>query len=71
MPEDQRPTVFYRGYDVLDPLNVGFVAEGPEAAKMGFRVDTTVPGNRNSGHRYGTALSNEQKSDLLEYLKTL
>jgi mono/diheme cytochrome c family protein len=71
MPEDQRPTVFYRGYDALDPLNVGFVTEGPEAVKMGFRVDTTVPGNSNSGHSYGTALSNEQKSDLLEYLKTL
>ena len=59
--EDQRPAVFYRGYDVLDPVNVGFVTEGPEAAKAGFRVDTSLPGNSNRGHRYGTDLSEAAK----------
>jgi RoxA-like, cytochrome c-like/Cytochrome C oxidase, cbb3-type, subunit III len=71
MPEDQRPKVFYRGYDVLDPVNVGFISDGPEAAKVGFRVDTSVEGNSNSGHAYGTQLTAAQKEDLLEYLKTL
>jgi mono/diheme cytochrome c family protein len=71
MPEDQRPKVFYRGYDVLDPVNVGFISDGPEAAKVGFRVDTSALGNGNQGHRYGTDLPAAQKEDLLEYLKTL
>jgi hypothetical protein len=71
MPEEQRPRVFYRGYDVVDPVNVGFISDGPEAAKVGFRVDTSIPGNGNQGHRYGTDLPAPQKEDLLEYLKTL
>jgi hypothetical protein len=71
MPEEQRPRVFYRGYDVVDPVNVGFISDGPEAAKVGFRVDTSIPGNGNQGHRYGTDLLAPQKEDLLEYLKTL
>lgn len=33
--------------------------------------DTTVPGNRASGHRYGTELSEKDKEALVEYLKTL
>ena len=70
-PEEHRPSVFYRGYDVIDAVNVGFVSDGPEAEKVGFRVDTSVPGNSNSGHRYGVDLPPSQKEDLLEYLKTL
>jgi hypothetical protein len=38
---------------------------------VGFRVDTSIPGNSNSGHRYGIDLTPAQKDDLLEYLKTL
>jgi hypothetical protein len=71
MPEDQRPKVFYRGYDVLDPVNVGFISDGPAAAAAGFRLDTSVPGNSNRGPSYGTALGAAEKDDLLEYLKTL
>ncbi len=70
-PEGQRPTVFYRGYNVLDAANVGFISEGPDAAKVGFRVDTSVPGNSNRGHLYGTDLPAAQKDDLVEFLKTL
>jgi cytochrome c5 len=66
-----RPVVFYRGYDVYDPEHVGFVSEGPEAAKVGFLVDTNIPGNGNQGHLYGTDLAAAQKHDLIEYLKTL
>ena len=71
MPEDLRPAAFYRGYEVLDPVNVGFVTDGPEAARVGFRVETALPGNGNKGHKYGTDLPAADKEDLLEYLKTL
>jgi Cytochrome C oxidase, cbb3-type, subunit III len=67
----ERPTVFYRGYDVYDYANVGFVSTGPEAQQAGFRFDTRVQGNGNGGHVYGTTLSSDEKNALLEYLKTL
>ena len=69
-PPDERPAVFYRGYDVYDFNNVGFVSSGPEAEALGERFDTRERGNSNSGHEYGTMLSDQQKEDLLEYLKT-
>jgi Cytochrome c len=67
----RRPKLFYRGYDVLDPQKVGFVSEGPEAERVGFRYDTSVPGNSNRGHLWGTTLSGDDKKTMLEYLKTL
>ncbi|HEX2101702.1 MAG TPA: hypothetical protein VHF69_13600 [Candidatus Synoicihabitans sp.] len=70
-PEAQRPTSFYRGYDVYDPVNVGFVSDGREAIRSGWRHDTTERGNGNAGHRYGTTLTPAEKNALLEYLKTL
>ena len=33
--------------------------------------DTAGSGNSNSGHDYGTKLSENEKHDLIEYLKTL
>jgi mono/diheme cytochrome c family protein len=68
---EERPAVFFRGYDLLDPVNVGFVSAGEVAERTGFRYDTQVPGNGNQGHLYGTALPEDQKQALLEYLKTL
>lgn len=68
---DQRPTLFYRGYDVYDQESVGFVSYGPEAEQQGFRYDTSVPGNGNQGHLYGTELPADDKKNLIEYLKTL
>lgn len=70
-PVADRPTIFYRGYDLFDQQNVGFVSAGPAAQQEGFRYDTSVPGNGNQGHVYGTDLAPESKRDLLEYLKTL
>ncbi|MGC2661867.1 MAG: hypothetical protein WA324_28240 [Bryobacteraceae bacterium] len=66
-----RPKLFYRGYDVVDAQNVGFVSTGPEAERIGFRYDTSVPGNSNSGHLWGTTLGAEDKKAMVEYLKTL
>ena len=49
----------------------GSSSSGPEAERVGTLYDTTLPGNGNGGHRYGTALPPETKRALLEYLKTL
>jgi len=35
-----------------------------------FEFDTTSSGNSNSGHEYGTSLSEEQKMQLLEFMKS-
>jgi hypothetical protein len=67
----ERPKVFHRAYDVFDYANVGYVSSGAEAEKIGWRFDTTVRGNSNAGHFYGTELPAEDKLDLIEYLKTL
>lgn len=73
-PASERTKAFYRGYDVYDPVNVGFAID-PDAADEGkyFRFDTTVKGNSNAGHegrRYGTELEDAEKDALLEFLKT-
>jgi mono/diheme cytochrome c family protein len=69
-PPAQRPAVFYRGYDLYDPLRGGFVSQGPEAERVGWRYDTQARGNGNQGHLYGTALAAADKAALVEYLKT-
>ena len=71
-PPEQRPSVFYRGYDVYDPERAGFTSNvSSEAGKPFTRFDTAERGNSNAGHLYGTDLSPEEKRALLEYLKTL
>lgn len=69
-PPEERPSTFYRGYPVYDFENLGFVAIGAEAEQAGFRYDTAETGNSNLGHSYGTGLLQQEKDDLLEYLKT-
>jgi hypothetical protein len=69
-----RTKIFYRGNDVFDPENVGFVANiAAQGGREFFRFDTSQRGNGNQGHEgpaYGTALSADEKRALLEYLKT-
>jgi hypothetical protein len=67
----ERPKQFIRGYDVYDQQKVGFVYDAPESKNAGFLYDTAVPGNGNGGHLYGTKLADDQKKDLIEYMKTL
>jgi len=69
-PPDQRPTEFFRAYDVYDWTNVGFVSSGAEAEREGVKFSTKERGNSNAGHAYGTALDAASKAALLEYLKT-
>jgi hypothetical protein len=69
---EQRPKRFYRGYDVYDPVKVGFVSDVPnENGREFFLFDTSQPGNSNSGHVYGTDLNEEEKTALVEYMKRL
>ena len=70
-PAAERPVVFHRGYDVLNPVDVGFVTTGPEAAEVGTLHDTRRKGNGNQGHEFGVALPEADKDALIEYLKTL
>ena len=69
-PVETRPAKFYKGYGVYDPVNLGFVSQGPEAQAAGYVFDTTVAGNSNVGHLFGTELTDEEKWDLIEFLKT-
>ena len=70
VPEN-RPKEFYRGDDVFDKEKVGFVSNLEENGNKYFKFDTTLPGNSNSGHLYGTDLSPEEKDALVEYMKKL
>lgn len=70
-PPQNRPKIFYRGYNLFDPQNVGYVTQGPEAQRVGFRYDVAEPGNSNQGHLWGTALPAREKDGLIEYMKTL
>lgn len=73
-PGSKRPKIFYRGYDVYDPANVGFVTSvAEENGRKYFLFDVNVPGNGNAGHegnKYGTELSTADKQALVEFLKT-
>jgi hypothetical protein len=66
-----RRATFYRGYDVYDPVRVGFVSEGEAARRHGTLYDTARPGNGNAGHLYGVQLTPAEKRALIEFLKTL
>ena len=68
---ESRPTSFRRGYNVYDPVRVGFVTSGADAERIGSLHDTTQKGAGNGGHEFGTTLSDSDKEALVEYLKTL
>lgn len=70
-PAADRPKVFWRGYDLYDPVNMGFVSQGPEAERVGTKLDVTTKSGGNQGHEFGTTLPDGEKEALIEYLKTL
>jgi hypothetical protein len=61
----RRAQKFHRGSRAFDENEMGYTDEG------GYVLDTSANGNSNSGHDYGTKLSDTEKRDLIEYLKTL
>ncbi|UVO38731.1 cytochrome c [Bradyrhizobium arachidis] len=69
LPPEQRPRTFFVGNWEFDPVNVGYAmaSESPGA----FKFDTTLLGNSNAGHAYGTDLNEDDRRALIEYLKTL
>jgi hypothetical protein len=70
-PVAERPKVFYRGYDVYDLVDVGFVTQGAEAERVGTKFNVDERASSNQGHEYGTQLTVAEKDALIEYLKTL
>jgi hypothetical protein len=63
---------FPTGHYEYDPIKLGYRTdikeEDPEYRET---YDTSKSGNRNTGHLYGTGLTDEQRWELLEYIKTL
>ena len=70
-PVEKRPAVFNTGYNVYDPKEVGFITSGPEAEREGFKYEICLPGNSNVGHTFGVDLKDNDKWDLIEFMKTL
>lgn len=72
MPAAARPVSFQVG-PVYDIINVGLAAQQPNGSTT-VRVTTdcaTMEGNSRCGHEFGTALTQDEKTALIEYLKTL
>ena len=62
-----RPKKFSVGRWQYDPKKVGYVSDGDAP----WVLDTSMTGNHNSGHEYGTALPEDDRWALVEYLKSL
>ncbi|WP_394202527.1 di-heme-cytochrome C peroxidase [Marinagarivorans algicola] len=67
-PPELRAQTFYVGNQELDLIKVGFQHHQNLNASY---FDTTLYGNSNSGHLFGTHLTEGEKWALIEYLKTL
>lgn len=73
--EKYRSDTFVVGSREFDPVEVGFVDSG----YAGSVFDTSLNGNNNTGHEYGTIhsgtdlkpLTDAERWDLVEYMKTL
>jgi hypothetical protein len=68
LPASQRPSHFYVGNRQLDTIKVGNKSEFLENSSL---FDTTLAGNSNAGHEYGTQLEEADRKALLEYIKSL
>jgi hypothetical protein len=67
-PPAQRVAKFYVGAREFDPAAVGYDSAAGANRSL---LDTSLPGNANTGHAFGTTLGDADKRDLLEYLKSL
>jgi len=68
LPASDRPTTFKLGHREYDPANVGYVRDSSTGT---FDFETNSEGNSNAGHEFGTSLTNDERLDLVEYLKSL
>ena len=72
LPMEERSKVFDLGSREFDPEKVGYVINSEVDDTSTFTFDTSLKGNSNQGHDYGSReLTDEQRQELLEYLKTL
>ncbi len=73
LKESERDPMFCVGSREFDPVNVGFKYKPDPQAGCGndFTFETQYPGNRNTGHNFSSKLTEEERWQLLEYLKTL
>jgi len=73
LSSEQRPTYWERSFNSsdIDYDKVGWHYEERTEANSKTIYNTTLPGYGNQGHIYGDRLSVEERSDLIEYLKTL
>jgi hypothetical protein len=67
-PAETRTRQFAVGSGEFDPVRVGLVTTASQGA---FLFDTSLPGNRNTGHPFGNHLTDAQRWQVVEYLKTL
>jgi cytochrome c5 len=78
LPADQRSKSFTLGSREFDPVRVGYAMDQPTQAEAykPFTLDTSIKGNWNKGHEFwttaeGTPFTDEQRWQLVEYMKTL
>ena len=78
LDSSKRPTYWKRlttDGSQFDPIEVGWAYRAEEQGRAqgaGPEVyDTTRMGYLNTGHTYGDGLTEQQRLDLIEYLKTL
>jgi hypothetical protein len=69
LPPEKRPTRFLVGSADYDPAKVGYMTTRSPDNSFEFRTDR--PGNSNAGHVYGTDLKEDDRTALIEYLKSL
>jgi len=71
LPGDQRPAKWTVN-NYIDTETVGIdITREPSPLDGSYTYDTSVYGNGNQGHEYGTSLSDIERYQLIEYLKTL
>lgn len=77
MEPGERAKEFWVGRTEFEPEKLGYDSSAPKAGESLFRFDTSIPGNLNVGHEFGTAASSydgdraQDRLAVLEFLKTL
>lgn len=70
-PAADRPKNFWVGSFKYDTAKLGFANEETvQGFQLVVRCDTGCEGNDNRGHEIGTTLSDQDKKDLIEFLKS-
>ena len=68
LPVDERPKKFHLGHRKYDPKHVGYELS---VEKPVFVYDVDTIGGSNSGHEFGTDLKEDERWEVVEYMKTL